>query len=130
MNHTNGRLNFNLDAEANKATVKPLHQSICKNPLFKNVKFKDGTEDTGFCEDTGGTQPIWVADVCESGNGNGFGHKVGRHPTSTLSCRRPLMCVVSGGGGGCHAPSRNEGLRHPPQPSVPSRVGSKPPHLC
>ena len=99
MNHTNGRLNFNLDAEANKATVKPLHQSICKNPLFKNVKFKDGTEDTGFCEDTGGTQPIWVADVCESGNGNGFGHKVGRHPTSTLSCRRPLMCVVSGVGG-------------------------------
>ena len=69
-------LNVRTDAINSQRATDDGPQSICKNPLFRNVKFKATTEDTGYCEDTGGTTPVWVADTCDTGNGNGLGHKV------------------------------------------------------
>lgn len=65
-----------------KSTTKDGYYGICKNPAFADNSnqavevYADGTKDTGFCENVAETQPIWVADPCDTGNGNGLGHKV------------------------------------------------------
>lgn len=61
-----------------KSTTKDGYYGICKKPAFADNSnqavevYADGTKDTGFCENVAETQPIWVADPCDTGNGNGL----------------------------------------------------------